>query len=345
MKEPKTGIHKKTWWIVLCSVLAILLAGAVVVTILTESALDQIQRPKDPTLSSSEIEDILSGDPANGTDPAISEEDIDLGGDPADIIHSEDLINILLIGQDASTSADWKKSDAMILCTINKKAKTMTLTSFLRDMYVTIPNYYRQRINVAYQLGGFKTLNDTLEHNFGVRADHCVEVDFSGFRDIVNVLGGVDIRLTAEEAAYLNQHGNGGITDHKGWKLKAGENSLTPEQAMGYARLQSVGGEMERTGRQRKVISALVEKAKSMSAAELYDLVKTGLGMITTDMTDEEILGLVTELTPVLPGLTLANQRIPVDGSYSIQNVERIGNCAVLDFEANRKFLVDILKP
>ena len=114
---------------------------------------------------------------------------------------------------------------------------------------------------------------------------------------------------------------------------------------MGYARLQSVGGEMERTGRQRKVISALVEKAKSMSAAELYDLVKTGLSMITTDMTDEEILGLTAELIPMLPGMTLVNQRIPVEGSFSIQNVERIGNCAVLDFETNRKFLADTLKP
>lgn len=345
MKEPKTGIHKKTWWIVLCSVLAILLAGAVVVTILTESALDQIQRPEDPTLSSSEIEDILKGDPANGTDPAISEEDIDLGGDPADIIHSEDLINILLIGQDASTSADWKKSDAMILCTINKKAKTMTLTSFLRDMYVQIPGHGGNKINVCYAIGGMELLDACLEQNFGIRVDANVAVNFGGLLKLIEMVGGVDIRLTAEEAACLNQHGNWGITDHKDWKLKAGENSLTPEQAMGYARLQSVGGEMERIGRQRKVISALVEKAKSMSAAELHDLVKTGLSMITTDMTDEEILGLTAELIPMLPGLTLVNQRIPVEGSFSIQNVERIGNCAVLDFETNRKFLADTLKP
>lgn len=332
----------KTWMIALCSVLAIILAGALVAIVLTDSALDQIQRPGDPTLSSSEIEELLNGDSANGTGPVIPEEEIDLG-DPADTIQGDDLIHILLIGQNAATSAEWKNSDAMILCTINKKTNTITLTSFLRDMYVQIPGYGGNKLNASYAVGGMKLLDECLEQNFGVQVDANVAVNFSGLMKLIDMAGGVKIQLSAAEANCLNQFGNWGITDSKDWKLKAGENTLTPEQAMGYARLQSVGGELERTARQRKVISALLEKAKGMNATELSDMVKAGLSMIATDMTNEEIMGLVAELIPMLKDLEIITQRIPLDGSYETKNVENVGSCAIIDFEENREFLAETL--
>ena len=73
--------------------------------------------------------------------------------------HEEDpIVNIMLVGQQMREYEDAKLSDTMILCTVNKQTKTLTLTSFLRDMYVQLPNYRNhicgmQRINVAYNLG------------------------------------------------------------------------------------------------------------------------------------------------------------------------------------------------
>ena len=83
--------------------------------------------------------------------------------------------------------------------------ETLTMTSFLRDTYVTLPKYNgvyygKNRLNLPYLIGGFEMLNDCLEQNFGVEVDHNVEVDFSGFKAVIDALGGVDLELTAGEA-------------------------------------------------------------------------------------------------------------------------------------------------
>ena len=95
----------------------------------------------------------------------------------------------MLVGQDRRTNQGTKpqRTDAMILCSINTKKKTITMTSFMRDVWVYIPDHYNQRLNIPYKLGGFPLLNETLDYNFGVSADYNVEIDF-GLGDDVTVL-------------------------------------------------------------------------------------------------------------------------------------------------------------
>jgi len=232
----RNGNASRTALIVLCCVLAVVLLGLLVITILANNLLGQIQHPEDTTLSSSEIEEFLNENTVAVTGPTIGDEDIDFGTDPTqptDVIETNELINILLIGQNASSASSWQKSEAMILCTFNKKTKTVTMTSFLPDIYVQIPGFGNNKLNVAYTIGGMKLLNQTLEENFGVKIDGNVAVNFDGFMKLIDKAGGVEIQLTAAEASYLNTHGNWGITTMGGWSLKEGKNTLTGAQAMG----------------------------------------------------------------------------------------------------------------
>lgn len=143
----------------LCTVLGIVLAVMVAFTVYVESLLGNITRFQDvaDVLSQEQIEQIL------GEDPNI--EDLELHEGYAEPIEREEhIVNFLLIGQDRRGTNQRERSDAMILCTVNTKEKTLVMTSFLRDMYVKFPsyngkNYGSNRINATYPIGGMEMLD------------------------------------------------------------------------------------------------------------------------------------------------------------------------------------------
>ncbi len=339
---------KRTLLSSVCVLLALILAAMIIGTIYVESVFSRISGLNNETLSSSEIDAIqnMTDDPSelDPTAPTIDPDDVTMPTEPAEVIVSgENVVNIILVGQDRREGQGRQRSDAMILCTINKSTKTITLTSFLRDMYVTIPNYYRDRINTAYQLGGFKTLNATLEHNFGIRADHCVEVDFSGFRDIINVLGGVDVELTQAEADYLNKRGNWGTDQGTfDWHLVAGVNHLDGDQALAYSRIRALDSDWGRTNRQRVVLNALLQKAKTMDLGQINDFINEVIPMIATDMTPSQITGYALDLLPMLSGATIKSQTIPAAGTWQYATIKG-ASVITVNFEKNQQVLRDTI--
>ena len=260
----------------------------------------------------------------------------------AESIITDGVVNILLVGQDRRAGEGRMHSDSMILVTINKKTKTLTMTSFMRDMWVYIPDRFNERINVPYMLGGFDLLNSTLDYNFGVSGDYNVEIDFAGFMSAVDVIGGVEIELTSAEASYLNRRGNWDVEENQGWQLKEGVNCLTGSQALAYSRIRAIGDDFGRTSRQRTVLNALLEKAKHMDLGTLYSLMDAIVPMLTTDMQDSEIIGYVMELAPLLPELKVVNQRIPADGTYSFARVDGM-EVILPNFEKNWQLLQDTI--
>lgn len=344
-----TNGAKRTALNILCVVLALILTVMVGATIYVESMFNRMGTLNHETLSSSEAEEILKQtegtlDP-EFTGPTLNPDDVTIPTEPAEVIVTgENIINIVLVGQDRREGQGRQRSDSMILCTINKEKKTITMTSFLRDIYVSIPGYYRQRLNVAYLLGGYKTLNATLEHNFGVSADHCVEVDFSGFENIINVLGGVDVELTEAEAKYLNRRGNWDV--QKGpvdWTLKEGVNTLTGAQALAYSRIRALDNDWGRSNRQRTVLSALLAKAKTMSLTQLNEFANQILPMIATDMTPSEITGYLMELFPLLGDLNIKTQTIPANGTWQYATID--GNAVItVNFEKNQQILRELFE-
>ncbi len=333
--EKKRKILKRTL-IVLAIILAVLLVVAAGIYFVTHSLLGDIGRlDVQPTLSSDDMATAFEEGDTSETDPTMNQADT--------IFTDSDVVNILLVGQDRRGGTANQRTDAMIFCTINKSKKTLTMTSFMRDTWVYIPGKYNQRLNVPYMLGGFPLLNETLDYTFGISADYNVEIDFAGFMKAIDTVGGVEIELSSAEASYLNKRGNWGVEENKNWKLKEGVNLLTGSQALAYSRIRAIGNDQGRTNRQRTVITKLIEKAKTLSLTELYDLAKELIPLVRTDMTNSQIFALILDMLPMLSDLEIVSQRIPMDGQYSGANKNGASVIVMNEkqLEANRQLLID----
>lgn len=268
-----------------------------------------------------------------GADGVVFEShDLTIGG------RGSGITNILLIGQDRREGESVARSDTMILCTFNPDAKKITLTSFLRDLYVQIPGHNNNRINAAYAAGGAPLLAKTLETNFGIQLDGCVEVDFSQFADIVDLLDGVTIELRRDEAQLISRE--------TGTQLEEGLQTLNGAQALTYSRIRKLDadGDFSRTQRQRKVLQAMADRFRDASLTTLLTLTEALLPMISTDMSAGKILRCTMELFPLLSDSQLVSQSIPAPGSCSDRTIAGM-SVLVADMEAVRQALADSLLP
>ena len=330
--EDKKFHWKKLTKTVVCGALAILATAFLIISIWVNHTLNKINRiDQQETLSSEQIQVILaetdapedkqteatkSVEPTEITEPVtipVTEPIIETEP-PTEESATEsdpvsDVVNILLIGQDRRINETRQRSDAMILCTFNMDTETLTMTSFLRDTYVTLPKYNgvyygKNRLNLPYLIGGFEMLNDCLEQNFGVEVDHNVEVDFSGFKAVIDALGGVDLELTAGEAQIVEGD------------LQAGYNHLDGGQALMYARIRKLDDDFERTNRQRNVLMAVIEKTKNLGLGDILRLVDAALPVITTDMEKSDIISYLTKFYPIWKELKVVTQSVPAEGEF-----------------------------
>lgn len=235
----------------------------------------------------------------------------------------QDVINILLVGEEAIGGDARGRTDSMMIATINTKQKALKLTSIMRDLYVAIPGYSDNKLNAAYHNGGMPLLKQTIEENFDIEIDGSVLVDFDDFEDIIDRLGGVEITLTANEAAYLNRTNY--ISNPIYRNVRAGTQTLNGNQALGYSRIRYVKTETERddfgrTSRQRTVLNAIFDKYKSKSLPELATILYDILPLVTTDIDKSTIMDYLS--TVVTLGATeLETMRIPVDNAYTSGSV------------------------
>lgn len=345
MKLPKflTNVSwQKISLIVLCSVLALVLTVLVAATAYVNHLFGMITVGgdyTDATLSPEEIGN-LTEPPYTGTGPTVNPSDIIIATQPHDEpvvdLSDQGIINIMLIGEDRRPGEGRQRSDSMILCCFNLNNNTLTMISFLRDSYVSIPGYKAEKMNAAYAHGGFNLLDQTMALNFGVHVNANVGVDFAGFTGIIDLLGGVDINLTEAEANWLNKY--------HGYSLSAGTQHLTGEQALNYSRIRKLDWDAKRAERQRKVLTALINRYKSKSVTEMLSLASQILqtGFIQTDMTSKELTSYVMQLLPMLSNATINNQQIPAPDTFESMTVGSLGDCKVMDLEVNRKILYNI---
>lgn len=246
---------------------------------------------------------------------------------------SHDTVNILLIGQDRREGEPRARADCMILCTFHPGDPVLTMTSFLRDLYVEIPGYAKNRINAAYAFGGMPLLRQTFQKNFGIAVDGCIEVDFCQFPTLIDLAGGITIDLRLDEAACIN-------TEVPHSTLCEGSQRLNGAQALAYARIRDLDsdGDFSRTNRQRKILLALMDQCKSTGVSDLLPLLKKAADMISTDIRQRQLLSLITEVSPMLSRMEIVSQRIPIEGSYTHEIIDGMAVLAA-DLEANRAFL------
>lgn len=251
------------------------------------------------------------------------------------LITSEDVTNILLIGQDRRKGdAARMRSDSMIVCSINKKTKEITLTSLMRDMYLPIPDKGYGMINATYLSGGFDLLNRTIEKNFGIRIDGNVEVDFDRFVGLMTLIGPIDLELSQAEADHLNQ---------AGYNLKSGVNTLDSEQVLAYCRMRKdIGGDWGRTDRQRKVVSRIYQELKTSGLPTIYRFIDEALPLFRTDLTNRRMIQLAYAMVAGRMGIR-HSYRLPKEGTYKQEIREETLHVLIPNIRKNSALLQDYI--
>lgn len=236
----------------------------------------------------------------------------------------EDWMNILLLGTDTGNiRLNYGRTDAMLVFSINTRTGRVKLTSLVRDMLVEIPVYrFMNRINTANAFGGpmlaMKTVNEVL----GLNIERYCSVNFNGFEDIVDYLGGVSLVLSGAEA---------GIVKARHTKEPQ---VLTGEQALKYVRIRQLDNNFGRNERQRIFLTSLLAQVKQSSLSQLLAAVSAGLKLIATNLTAVEIIALLPTLLRSADAMETLS--LPQAGAYTYARTSAGDSVVEFDNDAAR---------
>ena len=268
----------------------------------------------------------------------------------SDVMDAAYVSNVLLIGTDSrDLSQERGRSDSMILASINKKTRELTLTSFLRDSYVYIDDDYGYgKLNAAYSYGGAGLLMDTIESNYGVRIDDYILISFAACANVIDAVGGVKLDLTDEEADAVNEilisEVNELMGDDQNDDLLdcGGEQKLDGKQALSYSRIRYVGNaDFERASRQRTVMTQVLKKA-AVNPVAMARIFVTALPELSTNLSVGKSYGYTLRAPFLLIGYQLKTQQIPADDTFYGDDVDGESVLRV-DCDANRQVLKDTI--
>ena len=191
---------------------------------------------------------------------------------------------ILVMGRDRNGL-----SDSLQLIRVDPGKHLVSTLAIPRDLKVDIPGVGSDKINVAYATGGAALAVETVRNVTGVPINHVVLIDFAGFRELVNAVGGVDIYNKERVTSEFDGH-----TYH----FKRGPLHLNGERALAYARVRknsdnASDSDVTRGQRQQRVMTAL--KSKIVSPSSLLHLKSLGTHVadpLATDLSANQILQL-----------------------------------------------------
>lgn len=255
----------------------------------------------------------------------------------------EGITNILLIGSDARSLNEKSRSDAIMILTIDSIHKKLKLTSILRDTYVNIPDHGEEKINHSFNYGGSELLIKTLENNFSIKVDKYVLVNFFGFKDLINAIGGLDIDIKPEEVKEANKSMLGINEDPCNLIKNSGLQKFNGQQVLAYSRIRHVGNDCYgRTERQRHVVSLIIDKLTDTPVVK-YPLVASKLlPYIKTNMDVSEILNCAYTVYQI-KNFTPEQLQIPLtELSYS-KLLTNKGYVLLMDKYQNTKILNDFI--
>ncbi|GFN31313.1 LCP family protein [Paenibacillus xylaniclasticus] len=196
----------------------------------------------------------------------------------------------LLLGVDQREN-ETGRSDTMIVAVVRPKDKAVLMISIPRDTYTEIIGKDKNdKITHAYAYGGAKMSIETVENMFGITINHYAAINFNGFRNLIDAMGGISLPIGKDIV-------NSG-KDHEKFVVKANQPSYNGQEALNYVRYrEDAGGDVSRTGRQQAFLDAIMKKASSIG--QWNDIPKYVSIMgddFNTDMTPEMMVGLARTL-------------------------------------------------
>lgn len=304
----------------------------------TDSGNEENFAPAMPEMNYEADEDILSEEIVAQLD-AEALEYLKADGEVIETI--DGVRNILLVGVDARPGETRSRSDTMVILTVDGNRNEIRMTSLMRDMYVSIPGRGNNRINAAWVYGGPELLLQVIEENFGLKIEEYVAVDLRVLIDIVDELGGLTLTVeTKQQLSAIN-----GVIDAFNYQFKEknndglltqiGTQQMNGKQVQAYARYRRGESDVQRTARQREVLTLLFDKLQNKSIFELTGIAFSVMDRIETNLSFSEIVSLI----PVAFGMKDAQFEqltIPYDASYQNKTISGMA-VIVPDISACRK--------
>jgi LCP family protein required for cell wall assembly len=198
----------------------------------------------------------------------------------------ENVVNIMVLGSDERPYSYGHRTDTMMLVSLDLESGTATLLSFPRDLYVFIPGWRVDRINVADAYGGPERVAQTILYNFGIEVDHTVMINFYGFKQVVDALGGIDVQV---EAYLYDECGR------RDWSYSAGRTyHMDGFAALCYVRMRKTTGDFDRLRRQQETLLAIFNKMLTLEGlSRVPDLYAQFRSYVETDISVEDTLRLL----------------------------------------------------
>ncbi len=356
-KEKRKASGKPPLWrtILLCFLSVVLLVSGCgliyfysIVGSVNFKAIDDTKAQSDKDISTSEIKE--------------GDESLDLFD--GTLLNDPKILNIMIFGEDAGadSTTDYGRSDTMIMLSIDNRHKQIKLTSFMRDMLVTIPctddagnDHGLDKLNAAYTLGGAELSVKTIESNFGVDIDRYAIVNFESFKSIIDALGGIDIKLTQDEIDYINWQTYLNKQSEERYEItdEPGLVHLNGRQALWYARNRGYedeehpefvvsGDDFDRTSRQRNLMRTLMDRFKKASFTEIVKIVGEIGPMVTTNLKKDEITTLVAN-SPTYLAYNIQEFRLPTGDCYKYSWYEEQSVLEITDMQLMRTQLAKFI--
>lgn len=274
--------------------------------------------------------------------------------------NTKSVTNYLLLGVDSRDGSFYGRSDTMMIASVDKKNKKVKLITLMRDTWANIPDEeyggtYMAKLNAAYAYGGFDLLSKTIEKNFCLDIDEYVSVNFDAFCAAVDAFGGLDMELDENVVTWipLNDPGDPDkfAMDHSFNQIRtpigytAGTYHLEGFQALAYARVRYAyaDSDFSRQKNQRKVVGALIDKAKTSSPTKLYGMLKNVLPYVTTNVKQSEIEKYIVGVLGYKDYTVEVDYHLPDKGEYVDEYINGGAGLSLLDHEATVKKLHEYL--
>ena len=267
----------------------------------------------------------------------VKEEDIVINDTVENNVAMKGYRNIALFGLDARDKNLGKgnRSDTIMIASINLDTGEVKLCSVYRDTYMNLGNDKYSKCNAAYASGGPEQAISMLNMNLDMNITDYVSIGFNGMIDVVNSLGGVEIDIREDEIKNLNDYQASmfstetkeRLTDDYVKVTQPGLQTLNGLQATAYCRIRyTAGDDFKRAERQRTVLLAILEKAKTASVGTLNDTLDKVLPNVATNLDTKEMLSVLKDLASYK---VVATDGFPFETNRVTGKVGKAGSCVI----------------